>query len=711
MFRCIIAFITAVFPSMLSAQQAPWEWVHPKPSGNAFYTCVAADASTAVLIGSNEEILRTTDQGQTWTIVHPYEPWLRFLNLASVRTQSGALLSLAQVYTDVLPAESVLRRSVDAGLSWERITEGFDLLGARDIDAAGGLIAACGATTMLLSEDNGDTWRHVDSDPGEELICVAVRSDGALVTGGRSGTLWLSGDTARTWSAVTVFPNTDIVKVAWYDTAILCWTAEDSLYSLSVTGELLAASNHRATFPDTWLVHEPVVVGYEDLRDGLGLRWSRSTDGGHTWSTLPAKRTIPFPPLCALTDSVFIAGSGAPIRSTDAGATWEGGPEFPSYSFAQIAFRDDVNGVIVTEGGEILESNDSGLSWVLADSGAAAPNEVFFLDDSRALLATKTGRVLLSRDAGHSWKTVLESGSPLHLVKLSSTEAIAAEKKRLWRTSDAGETWTVHAIDTSAGAYSIEKMAFADNRFGALYGSRGFYVTTDGGWTWTKAAGQTPPGIYSIACPRPGTIIAVGGMVSTGMIHKSDDAGATWTMRYVDGGGFMEAAYVTSVCFRDAMHGLVVGIDGLTLWTADGGDHWFTDSGTHTLRDYFTCGFAGDSAAFAIGYDVIMRTTLTADPVSVRALTNAVSHCEIVSCAPLPVRDRAEILVRLAAAGNAELRIADIHGRIVKCLKSSTLPAGEHQITAALGELAPGSYLLQLRTSQGTHIKPIVILR
>ncbi|MFZ1729958.1 MAG: hypothetical protein WBQ23_00765 [Bacteroidota bacterium] len=709
MFRFKLSVLFVLLSFTTSAQQAAWEWVHPKPSGNAFYTCIAADASTAVLIGTNEEIMRTTDQGLSWTLVHPYNGRRSVFNVASTRTENGSLLSLGIRNTDVSPGPSELRRSVDGGLTWQEITAGFDLLDARDIDAAGGLIAACGATPMLLSNDNGESWRHVVADADENLTNVAVHRNGMLITGGRSGKLWLSADTGQSWSMVTSFPENIIVKLAWYDNTILCWTSNDSLFSVSQSGEILAASRHRAVMSGTWLVREPVIMGYEDFSDGQGPLWSRSTDGGHTWTTVPAKRTVPIPPICALSDSVFIAGSGAPMRSTDAGLTWTGGPEFPDYTFAKITFRDENYGILVTGTGEILLSSDSGYNWVLADSGAYAPNDVFFLDDSAALIATDGGRILLSRDAGKSWTIALEGGLPLHMARLSNTEAIAAEKKFLWRTSDAGATWVKQAIDSSAGSYYIENIAFADSHFGVLFGSRGFYTTTDGGWSWTQAAGKNYPGMYSFASPSPGTIIAVGGLASTGMIYKSSDAGATWSMVYSSGGLFDED-WFSKVRFRDAMHGLCVGIDGVTLWTSDGGDRWFKGSASHTLNVFSECGFAGDSAAFAIGGDVIMRTQLTADPVSVGQVMPAVSSCEIVSCSPLPVRDNAEILVRITAAGHAELLLTDMYGRTVKSIHSAELSAGEHHIPASFGGVAPGAYMLQMLTTQGTHAKPIVIL-
>lgn len=68
--------------------------------------------------------------------------------------------------------------------------------------------------------------------------------------------------------------------------------------------------------------------------------------------------------------------------------------------------------------------------------------------------------------------------------------------------------------------------------------------------------------------------------------------------------------------------------------------------------------------------------------------------------------------IRMASpASAARLQLFDISGRLARDLLRGALEAGEHPVRSELGPLAPGVYLLRLRTERGSLVRRVVRLR
>ncbi|MBC7772728.1 MAG: hypothetical protein H7210_09565 [Pyrinomonadaceae bacterium] len=240
----------------------------------------------------------------------------------------------------------------------------------------------------------------------------------------------------------------------------------------------------------------------------------RSTDSGATWNIVPnvvAVYDIEFTP----TGDVWIATNDSAFVSTDNGAT------FTERNFG-IGLNDQTFAI------EIDPSNSSVLWAGVADAIGSQPVNV-----------------LKSTDGGIVWNDVTPPGvagtsatdiaiNPSNTNQVMVTFGGAFGGGAVYYTADGGSSWT----DVSAGLPSTPALTVAYNSGmwlvggGQLFGGQDFGIwrgSADGS-SWTQLDDATWPNqvVTDIAVDpaNPNVILAS----TTDGVHKSTDAGATWTI-------------------------------------------------------------------------------------------------------------------------------------------------------------------------------------
>jgi photosystem II stability/assembly factor-like uncharacterized protein len=170
--------------------------------------------------------------------------------------------------------------------------------------------------------------------------------------------------------------------------------------------------------------------------------------------------------------------------------------------------------------------------------------------------------------------------------------------------------WTIVDLNTVDDFISV---SFANSSFGVTLGeNRNVLRTTDGGSSWSPLTGLDSQygSALAVSLPHPDTVFALTfrntGSPTTSFwnLHRSDDAGATWTP--VSGGGVVGAAF--DMTFVDPSEGWAVGNGGTILHSTDGGASWTPQmSGTtQVLRHLF---FANNQVGIALGDgNTVVRT-------------------------------------------------------------------------------------------------------
>jgi len=163
-----------------------------RPIERVMYDLLVRDENSAIAGGLHDEVLVTTDAGQTWRPVQVAgREWLPVRGLGmqddtTVYAAVGGSYNAGGIY-----------RSRNFGLSWSRVDSlNFE---PRDIvfpDRETGYL--CGFATILKSVDGGDTW---DLTPAEDEFFVAL----SFVTPelgyavGRTGTILKTTDGGDSW--------------------------------------------------------------------------------------------------------------------------------------------------------------------------------------------------------------------------------------------------------------------------------------------------------------------------------------------------------------------------------------------------------------------------------------------------------------------------------------------------------------------------------
>lgn len=238
--------------------------------------------------------------------------------------------------------------------------------------------------------------------------------------------------------------------------------------------------------------------------------------------------------------------------TADGAATWQ--PRELDVEPFGVGFSPSLNTVLVAGSGPkpVWTSTDRGASFMpVAWNQPGFPASVRFLDESTVVMGDAVGdRVFRSSDAGQTWN--------LHLFTrevLPGTRSIATLANNVWvvggpaytsdgtgatiaYSSDGALTWTIVTIKDNAHLFrggSLHGIAVVSaTEIWVVGENRQFYHTTDGMQTWTQIKGipSTFDHFGGIAV-RGDTIVAAGSVVfddgSTGYgVYRSTDGGKTF---------------------------------------------------------------------------------------------------------------------------------------------------------------------------------------
>ena len=206
----------------------------------------------------------------------------------------------------------------------------------------------------------------------------------------------------------------------------------------------------------------------------------------------------------------------------------------------------------------------------------------------RAMYARLTA-VLVFASAMSSRTASAEQAVPVHEIRLGLFGACAPSAQvgwvvgdlgRVYRTADAGKTWTPQEVAGKRPVFSIscpdDQHAWVSSTSGAIF------ATSDGGNTWK--AQQTPAkrNLFKVVFTTPQNGTAVGDF---GIIVHTADGGSNWTevplpadfklpAAAEEQGVMSNDALLYGLSFADERNGWLSGEWGTILKTEDGGAAW-----------------------------------------------------------------------------------------------------------------------------------------
>jgi photosystem II stability/assembly factor-like uncharacterized protein len=354
----------------------------------------------------------------------------------------------------------------------------------------------------------------------------------------------------------------------------------------------------------------------------------KTTDGGVNWTIL----TDNLPTLACgdivvdqLNPNVLYLGTGelnyssdsqygnGIYKSTDAGATW-----FQVATVSQVGNRcsymaiDPTNSNIVYMGGNsgIYKSTNAGINWTNMAGGSNVNCIIINPSNTQIIYitngGTNAGQVLKSINGGTTW-TTLAGGLPTTMGRIQLAMAksnvntiyasIAASSGGallgLYRTTDAGTTWTLQASTpnylSSQGWYDNAVTVKPSNENHVIVGGLDCYASTTGGTSLVQKAAwaSSTPGNFCHAdihrLEYNGTVLYC---CSDGGVYKSTNDGNNWTdlNQKLSTLQYQSADYdpTNLLSFQGGTQ------DNNKMTSTDGGNNWIqrtTGDGGYTIVD------------------------------------------------------------------------------------------------------------------------------
>lgn len=485
----------------------------------------SADGQHVVVGGADSALRVSADAGLSW---RPVGPGKLFEVEQLVGDGQGGLLAAG--------TEGLLR-SADQGEHWEaaRLPAGR-VAGWPVYDTARHIwLAPCAQGGLLVSRDGGRSWSLAEGAPMLATVLVSVDADGSVLVAGDDGRLYLSADLRR-WRALEASAGAPVVRfLALGKEGTLVFRADGGVARMA-SGKLGELAPIGARGPAS--VFHDAARGRIYAGSPTGEFW-RSDDDGKSWQRSVVLENIFLtgiqvdPRDGALT---VVGGRGTVARSEDGGHSWSivRGNAWTSRLLGVAASADGRRLYAVGTGGMLIRSEDRGRKWsIVQDDLKHYVNELAGMADGGLLAAGTDGLLMRSNDAGLHWSPVqMTQPTDVSILSLAAgpqgSMLASGPMSSFLRSNDGGRRWQVQQPVADAGeGYFRQVLADRAGKTLLLVGSPGRVMrSVDGGLSWQRS--YVPAGderIVAAASAGEGVFLF---LCNDGRLFGSVDAGVSW---------------------------------------------------------------------------------------------------------------------------------------------------------------------------------------
>jgi photosystem II stability/assembly factor-like uncharacterized protein len=370
---------------------------------------------------------------------------------------------------------------------------------------------------------------------------------------------------------------------------------------------------------------------------------------------------------------------------------------------------------------------------------------VFFMDASTGFVSgSLNGTIYKTIDGGASWNAIsidtIGTFYDMYFID-QQTGVIVGESKKIFKTTDEGNTWVLKTSNTST-LYSV---SYYQNTYYAVGGNPTVVdKSDDGGETWTPVAPPTSDPLKGVWFSTENLGWACG---DNGAIYKTIDGGASWISQ-------VQSTNFEGIQFFGSNYGYVVGADGTLLRSSNGGTDWnpLTTNITSTLKDIvlFTSTYAwiagGDGtvlktsnggvewfqqttattnslnalsiATIAVGYTVgdggvILKTTNGGGPpIGVKSISNEIpANYQLLQNYPNPFNPTTRIKYMIPKSSFVTLTVYDNNGNEITKLVNALQSAGSYLADFKGENLSSGIYYYKLTADNFTASRKMVLVK
>jgi photosystem II stability/assembly factor-like uncharacterized protein len=422
-----------------------WEKIYDDGE-SAFYSMSFLN-NTKGIVGSYDKFMITADGGENWTNID----MTGFTRIYAVKWVSESI-----IYASC--EGGIIIRSMDGGLSWEKVTHGAAFTGSIKTigwyDENTLLAFTVSPTEVIKSTNRGYSWETMAA-PAEGFFRYnnswAIPGEVLYVTT-LEGAVYKTTDAGNTWQTI--------------ETGIAEQTGD--IHFLNAETGFLSANNGTI---------------------------NRTVDGGETWATVSSGT----PNITRITFhdtqlGLAVGAGGTILRTTDEGLSWTNITNTNTKAYFDVCFADQNIVFAVGESGRIFRSEDAGLTWGQIASGVNYNLiSMEFLTPQLAYITTNLfGQSLKTIDGGETWELApyLAPAQSRSIKTPDGSMMVFGDYAQISILPNE-ETWSVPSTPVALEASQIGESSFTAN-WQAVEGATAYYLMVSDDDFQTYLPGYVP---------------------------------------------------------------------------------------------------------------------------------------------------------------------------------------------------------------------------
>jgi hypothetical protein len=231
------------------------------------------------------------------------------------------------IYAGTTGSNRGIFKSTDSGETWTNMfsTGASNYLNIA-CDSLNNVYVANASNGLLISTDGGQNFTLVPSSTfnGNTLNAVACGWNGLVLAGATNGGIWRSTDYGQTFTNTALQTNTIVtITVDKYDANIIyagsSSTGANGFFISTDGGQTFGFSTLSLNI---WEILQTSPNVLYTATTSSPYPFSKSTDGGLTWTTTSNQPGAMRGATLDLNDNIYISGNGGVFKSTDGGASF-----------------------------------------------------------------------------------------------------------------------------------------------------------------------------------------------------------------------------------------------------------------------------------------------------------------------------------------------------------------------------------------------------